>query len=200
MTQTNTTQDTAPQITELLLPSEFNSSTQQVHKGRPLIEEIKDVTTDNPPDSQSLSSPIGNQSSSDFFITESHVSKATSFHSTAPEASPTMFGGKWAQRTKPLIEEIGDDGITEACAEKLMVEVIEDLEDVNSHVTTSQHPAEHHLPSTSSENERGTVPTGQVISGEQKDEIVKLAEKAGSTLDPVTVDQDLLKTLRHKYQ
>ena len=198
MTQTgtapDTAQDTTPQITELLLPSEFTSSTQPVHKGRPLIEEIEETTTDNPP---MLSSPTG---SSNFFITESHVTKAASFHSKPPESSPTVFGGEWAHRTKPLIEEIGDDDTTKTCTEKMKIEVIEDLEDADSCEITSQHTAKDHLPCTSSENEKGTISTGQVISEEQRDEITKLAEKAGSTLDPVTVDQDLLQTLRQKYQ
>jgi len=104
MTQTGTTpQNIAPHITELLLPSEVPSSTQPRNKRRLLIEEIKETTID---DSQMLSSPTN------FFITESHdVTKAASFHSKPSESSPTMFRVEWAQRTKSLIVEIGDDVI-----------------------------------------------------------------------------------------
>ena len=83
----------------------------------------------------------------------------------------------------------------ETCTEKLKVEVIEDLEDVDNSKTTSQHPVKVHMPHTSSESGMETISTGQIISEEQRDEIVKLAEKSSSTLDPVTVDQDLLQTL-----
>jgi len=195
MTQTgttlDTTQDTTSHLTELLLPSDVTSSTQP---RRPLIEEIEETTTD---DSQTLSSPT---SGSNIFITESHITRAASFHSKPPESSPTVFGGEWAQRTKPLIEEIGDDVTTETCTEKLKVEVIEDLEGVDNSETTSQHPVKGNMPHTSSENGKGTISTGQIINEDQRDEIVKLAEKAGSTLDPITIDQDLLQTLRQKYQ
>jgi len=196
MTQTGTTPDTTqnitPHVTELLLPSEVPSSTQPRNKGRPLIEEIKETTID---DSQMLSSPTN------FFITESHdVTKAASFHFKPAESSPTMFGGEWAQRTKPLIEEISNDVTTETCTEKLKVEVIEDLEDGDSYDTTAQHPAKSRISHSNKETEKGTVSTGQAFSEEQRDDITELAEKAGSTLDPVTVDQDLLLALRQKYQ
>ena len=104
MTQTGTTldtiQDTTSLLTELLLPSDVISSTQP---RRPLIEEIEETTTD---DSQKTCSPT---SSSNIFITESHITKAASFHSKPPESSPMVFGGEWAQSTKPLIKEIGND-------------------------------------------------------------------------------------------
>jgi len=119
----------------------------------------------------------------------------TAQHSKPPESSPTMFGGEWGQCTKPLIVEISDVVITETCTEKLKVIVIEDLEDGDSCDITA---AKSHIPHTNKEIEKGTISTGQAFTEGQRDEIAKLAEKAGSTLDPVTVDQDLLLALRQK--
>jgi len=110
-----------------------------------------------------LSSPTN------FFITESHdVTKAASFHSKPSESSPTMFGGEWAQRTKPLIEEISDDVITETCTEKLKVkvQVTEDLEDGKNCDTTAQHPAKSHISHASKGTEKLTVSTGQAFTEE----------------------------------
>ena len=71
--------------------------------------------------------------STSFFITESDVSKAASFYSTTseePESTPTKFGGQWAERTRPLIEEVEGDNPTKT--EMAKVEVIEDLEDIET--------------------------------------------------------------------
>ena len=46
--------------------------------------------------------------------------------SEEPESTPTEFGGQWAERTRPLIEEVEGDNPTKT--EMAMVEVIEDLE------------------------------------------------------------------------
>ena len=45
-----------------------------------------------------------------------------------------------------------------------------------------------------------TLPDAKTSSEGETDRITELAEKAGSTLDPVTVDQVLLQSLRQKYQ
>ena len=77
------------------------------------------------------------------------------------------------------------------------VEVIEDLEDLETQSanTKSSQPV--------SENGRKeTLHDANASSEGEIDRITELAdhEKAGSTLDPVTVDQALLQSLRQKYQ
>ena len=130
-----------------------------------------------------------------FFITESNISKAASFYSTTseePESTPIEFGGQWAERTRPLIEEVEGDNPTKT--EMTTVKVIEDLED-------NETPQSGKASQPVGENGRKeTLPDAKTSSEGETDRITELAEKAGSTLDPVTVDQALLQSLRQKYQ
>ena len=74
------------------------------------------------------------------------------------------------------------------------VEVIEDLED-------NETPQFGKASQPVGENGRKeTLPDAKTSSEGETDRITELAEKAGSTLDPVTVDQALLQSLRQKYQ
>ena len=102
-------------LSELMLPLEITPSFSSNTIGRrPLIEKIDDSITSN----TSLlahSSSNKEEGSTNFFITESSISKAASFHSTAskePESTPTKFGGQWVQLIQPLIEEVADNNIT----------------------------------------------------------------------------------------
>ena len=96
----------------------------------------------------------------------------------------TEFGGQWAERTRPLIEEVEGDNPTKT--EMTTVEVIEDLEDIET-------PQSGKASQPVGENGRKeTLPDAKTST--------ELAEKAESTLDPVTVDQALLQSLRQKYQ
>ena len=176
-------------LSELMLPLEITPSSSNKTVGRrPLIEEI------NVSDDMVNSCNKGGGLTS-FFITESNVSKAASFYSTTseePESTPTEFGGQWAERTRPLIEEVeGDNPIK---IEMATVEVIEDLEDIKTPQCgkASQPVGEN--------GRKETLPDAKTSSEGETDRITELAEKAGSALDPVTVDQALLQSLRQKYQ
>ena len=126
-------------LAELMLPLEIApSSSSNVVGRRPLIEEIDDSVSSNTSLLTHSSSNKGEGSTTNFFITESNISKAASFSSTTskePESTPTEFGGQWAQRTQPLIEEVPDDNTTKTDA--VNIETIEDLEDFE---TPQLHP------------------------------------------------------------
>ena len=191
-------------LSELMLPLEITPSFSSNTAGRrPLIEEIDDSVSSN----TSLlahSSSNKEEGSTNFFITESSISKAASFHSTAskePESTPTEFGGQWAQRTRPLIEEVTDVNTTKT--DTVKVETIEDLEDFE---TPQLHPVGDQFSNIKASQPAGedgkkeTLHDTKSSSEGEVDRITELAEKAGSTLDPVTVDQALLQSLRQKYQ
>ena len=175
-----------------MLPLEITPSSSNKTVGRrPLIEEIDDSVSDD----HTVDSCNKEGGPTSFFITESNVSKAASFYSTTseePESTPTEFGGQWAERTRPLIEEVEGDNPTKA--EMATVEVIEDLED-------NETPQFGKASQPVGENGRKeTLPDAKTSSEGETDRITELAEKAGSTLDPVTMDQALLQSLRQKYQ
>ena len=177
-------------LSELMLPLEITPSSSNKTVGRrPLIEEIDDTTSDDYTDLLVDScNKVGGPTS--FFMTESNVSKAASFYSTTseePESTPTEFGGQWAERTRPLIEEVEGDN-----PEMAKVEDIEDLEDIETPLLPSKGDQ-------SAGNSKASQPVDDNGEGEI-DRITELAEKAGSTLDPVTMDQALLQSLRQKYQ
>ena len=179
-------------LSELMLPLEITPSSSNKTVGRrPLIEEIDDSVSDD----HTVDSCNKEGGPTSFFITESNVSKAASFYSTTseePESTPTEFGGQWAERTRPLIEEVEGDNPTKA--EMATVEVIEDLED-------NETPQFGKASQPVGENGRKeTLPDAKTSSEGETDRITELAEKAGSTLDPVTMDQALLQSLRQKYQ
>lgn len=188
MTQSST-------LSELILPLEITSSSSSKTISRPLIEEIDDSVSDSHTDLLVKSSINKEEEPSNFFLTESNVSKAASFYSAPskePESTPTEFGGQWAERSQPLIEEVRGDNAAKIDAVK--VEVIEDLEDIETSQSCSMamKPDENGRKETSFDMKSSRV-------GEME-RIGELAEKAGSTLDPVTVDQALLQSLRQKYQ
>ena len=181
-------------LSDLIIPLGITpSSSNSTVSRRPLIEEIDDSVPDN---LLMNSSSNNEEGSTNFFITESNVSKAASFYSTTnkePESAPTEFGGQWAQRTQPLIEEVEVDISTKSDTVK-----VEDLEDFES-------PQLHSMPGKASQpvGENGgkeTLHEAKMSAEGETDKITELAEKAGSTLDPVTVDQALLQSLRQKYQ
>ena len=173
-----------------MLPLEITPSSNKTVGRRPLIEEIDNSVSD---DMMGSCNKEGGPTS--FFMTESNVSKAASFYSTTseePESTPTEFGGQWAERTRPLIEEVEGDNPTKT--EMATVEVIEDLEDIET-------PQSGKASQPVGENGRKeTLPDAKTSSERETDRITELADKAGSTLDPVTVDQALLQSLRQKYQ
>lgn len=192
-------------LSELMLPLEITPSSSSSTAGRrQLIEEIDDTVSSNHTSLLEDASNNKEEGLTNFFITESNVSKAASFYSTAskePESNPTEFGGQWACRTRPLIEEVGDDNATKT--DTVNVETIEDLEDFE---TPQLHPVNDQsgnskAPQPVEENGRKeTLHDTKTGSEEDTKRITELAEKAGSTLDPVTVDQALLQSLRQKYQ
>lgn len=183
-------------LSDLILPLEITpSSSNKVGINRPLIEVIDDPIAGNDTNILADSSGSNERGSTNFFITESNVSKAASFYSTTsqePESTPTEFGGQWAERTRPLIEEVENASKSDT----IKVEAIEDLEDLE---TPSLHSGNSNTPQhLVGENDRKeSLPD---TSEGETDKIAELAEKAGSTLDPVTVDHALLQTLRQKYQ
>ena len=191
-------------LSELMLPLEITPSFSSNTVGRrPLIEEIDDSVSSNT-GLLEHSSSNKEEGSMNFFITESSISKAASFHSTAskePESTPTEFGGQWAQRTRPLIEEVADDNITKT--DTVKVETIEDLEDFDA---PQLHPVDDQFGNVKASQPVGeggrkeTMHDTKYSSEGEVNKITELAEKAGSTLDPVTVDQALLQSLRQKYQ
>lgn len=180
-------------LSELMLPLQITPSSSN---RRPLIEEIDDSVSDNRANMLVDSSSTKEELSANFFMTESNVNKASSFHSTTnkePESTPTEFGGQWAERTRPLIEEMGSDDVTKT--DMIKVEPIEDLEDVKNpplYSAVDQPADENH--------KKENLPDIKAGSEGETDRITELAEKAGSSLDPVTVDQTLLQSLRQKYQ
>ena len=181
-------------LSDLIIP--LASSSNSTVSRRPLIEEIDDSVPDNHTNVLMNSSSNNEEGSTNFFITESNVSKAASFYSTTskePESAPTEFGGQWAQRTQPLIEEVEVDNATKSDTVK-----VEDLEDFES-------PQLHSMPDKASQpvgenSGNETLHEAKMSAEGETDKITELAEKAGSTLDPVTVDQALLQSLRQKYQ
>ena len=187
-------------LSELMLPLEITRSSSNNTVGtRPLIEEIDDSVSDS---HTKILADSCNKEATNFFITESNVSRAASFYSTTrqePESTPTEFGGQWAERTRPLIEEMKGDN---AKTDEAKVEVIEDLEDVE---TSQLHSEEDQSGKSKAsqifdENSRKEVSDTKTQSEGEIDRIAELAKKGGSTLDPVTVDQALLQSLRQKYQ
>ena len=186
-------------LSELMLPLQITpSSSNKTVDRRLLIEEIDDSVSDH----HTMDSRNKEGGPTSFFITESNVSKAASFYSTTseePESTPTEFGGQWAERTRPLIEEVEGDNPTKT--EMATVEAIEDLEDIETpqlHCTGDQSGKASQ--SVGENGKKETLPDAKTSSEGETDRITELAEKAGSTLDPVTVDQALLQSLRQKYQ
>ena len=180
-------------LSEFILPLEITPSSSNKTVGRrPLIEEIDDTASDDYIDLLVDScNKVGGPTS--FFMTESNVSKTASFYSTTseePESTSTEFGGQWVERTRPLIEEVEGDNPTKT--EMAKVEDIEDLEDIETPLLPSKGDQ-------SAGNSKASQPVDDNGEGEI-DRITELAEKAGSTLDPVTMDQALLQSLRQKYQ
>ena len=109
------------------------SSSNKTAGRRLLIEEIDDSISDNRTNLLVDSYNKGGGGPTSFFITESNVSKAANFYSTTSkesESTPTEFGGQWAERTGPLIEEVEGNNPTKT--EMARVEVIEDLEDMET--------------------------------------------------------------------
>ena len=192
-------------LSELMLPLEITpSSTNKTLGRRPLIEEIDDSVSDDFTNLLVDSCNKEGGGPTSFFITESNVSKAASFYSTTseePESTPTEFGGQWAERTRPLIEEMECDNPTKT--EMAKVEVIEDLEDIETPQLYSEEDQSANAEASQpvSENGRKESLHDAITSSEGEiNRITELAEKAGSTLDPVTMDQALLQSLRQKYQ
>ena len=193
-------------LAELMLPLEITPSSSSNEVGRrPLIEEIDDSVSSNTSLLMQSSSNKGEGSTTNFFITESNISKAASFSSTAskepPESTPTEFGGQWAQRTRPLIEEVADNNTAKTNA--VNIETIEDLEDFETpqlHPVGDQFSNSKATQSVGDDDKKETLHDTKSSSEGEVDRITELAEKAGSTLDPVTVDQALLQSLRQKYQ
>ena len=187
-------------LTELMLPLQITPSSSNNTVGtRPLIEEINDSVSDS---HTKILADSCNKEATNFFIMESNVSRAASFYSTTsqePQSTPTEFGGQWAERTRPLIEEMKGGN---AKTDEARVEVIEDLEDVE---TSQLHSGEDQSGNSKAsqpfgESGRKEVSDTNTSSEGEIDRITELAEKGGSTLDPVTVDQALLQSLRQKYQ
>ena len=188
-------------LSELMIPLEITPSFSSNAAGRrPLIEEIDDSISSN----TGLLVHSSSNKEEGSTNPESSISKAASFHSTAskePESTPTEFGGQWAQRTRPLIEEVTD--VNTAKTDTVKVETIEDLEDFE---TPQLHPVGDQFSNIKASQPAGedgkkeTLCDTKSSSEGEVDRITELAEKAGSTLDPVTVDQALLQSLRQKYQ
>ena len=108
-----------------------------------------------------------------------------------------MHPGQWAERTRPLIEEVEGDNPTKT--EMATVEVIaKRLETPQLHCVGDQSGKASQPVGENGRKE--TLPDAKTSSEGETDRITELAEKAGSTLDPVTVDQALLQSLRQKYQ
>ena len=192
-------------LSELMLPLEITpSSSNQTVGRRPLIEEIDDSVSDNHTNLLVDSCNKEGGEPTSFFITESNVSKAASFYSTTSEeleSTPTEFGGQWAERTRPLIEEVEGDNPTKT--EMAKVEVIEDLEDIETLQLHSEEDQSANAKASQPVSENGrkeTLHDANTSSEGEIDRITAVAEKAGSTLDPVAVDQALLQSLRQKYQ
>ena len=168
-----------------ITPSSFNKTVGR----RPLIEEIDDSVSD---DCTNLLVDSGNKEGggpTSFFITESNVSKAASFYSTTseePESTQTEFGGQWAECTQPIIEEVEGDNRTKT--EMTKVEVIEDLEDIEIPQLYSEEDRSANTEASQPVSENGRKESSNTGSEGEIDRITELAEKAGSTLDPVTVD------------
>ena len=111
--------------------------------------------------------------------------------------TPTEFGGQWAEHTRPLIEEVEGDNPTKT--EMATVEVIaRRLETPQLHCVGDQSGKASQPVGENGRKE--TLPDAKTSSEGETNKITELAEKAGSTLDPVTVDQALLQSLRQKYQ
>ena len=181
-----------------MLPLEITLSfSSNVAGRRPLIEEIDNSVSSN----TGLLVHSSSNKEEGSTNSESSISKAASFHSTVskePESTPTEFNGQWAQRTWPLIEEVADDNT--AKTDTVKFETIEDLEDFE---TPQLHPVGDQFEASQPAGEDGkkeTLCDTKSSSEVEVDRITELAEKAGSTLDPVTVDQALLQSLRQKYQ
>ena len=103
-------------LSELMLLLEITPSSLNNTVGRrPLIEEIDDSVSDSRTNLLVDSCNKEGGGPTSFFITESNVSKAASFYSTTskePESTQTEFGGQWAERAGPLIEEVEGDNPT----------------------------------------------------------------------------------------
>ena len=169
---------------------------------RALIEEIDDDVSDNLTNLLADSSITKEEAPIKLFMTESNVNKAASFYSISnkeSESTPTEFGGQWAERTQPLIEEVGSDDVVKTDIVK--VETVEDLEDVETpqlHSVGNQSGIPQ--PADEKNGTKETLSDTRTSSEGETDKIAQLVEKAGSTLDPVIVDQALLESLRQKYQ
>ena len=187
-------------LSELILPLEITPSSSSKTVGRrPLIEEIDDDVSDNHKAFLTEEVPANLLITEHLSITEHNVNKAASFYSTSnkePESGPIEYGGQWAERTQPLIEEVGSENVSKT--DMVKVEAIEDLEDVEIPQLGSagDKPGSSEISRPVDESKSETKVGGE--GGTNR--IAELAEKAGSTLDPVTVDQALLDSLRQKYQ
>jgi len=96
---------------------------------------------------------------------------------------------------------VEDDNVVKT--DTVNIEAIEDIEDIEApHLhSVSGQPNNSNISLSVSKIDK-KVPLFDVktsIEGET-DRIAELAEKASSTLDPITVDQTLLQSLRQKYQ
>ena len=83
------------------------------------------------------------------------------------------------------------------------VEVIEDLEDIETPQLHSEEDQSANTEASQPVSENGrkeSLCDANTSSEGEIDRITELAKKAGSTLDPVTMDQALLQSLRQKYQ
>jgi len=200
----DTTDITQQALLELILPLEITPSSNEAISREPLIEEIDDFLPDNYKTNFHVE-PSSNEESkpANFFITKSNVSKAASFYSTAskePESTRTDFGGQWAENTRPLIEEVEDDNVAKIDA--VNIEAIEDMEDIEAphlYSVSGQSDNSNTSLSVSKNDTKETLSDVKTSIEGETDKIAELVEKAGSTLDQITVDQTLLQSLRQKY-
>jgi len=179
----DTTDITQQALLELILPLEITPSSNEAIGRKPLIEEIDDFLPDNYETNFHVE-PSSNEESkpANFFMTESNVSKAASFYSTAskePESTRNEFGGQWAECTHPLIEEVEDDNIAKTDA--VNIEAIEDMEDIEApHLySVSGQLDNSNTPLSVSKNDtKENLSDVKTSSEGETDKIAVLAEKA----------------------